>query len=217
MNTYCSSNLQMNIGVKRSIMERQVKSKQRVSDFGEVYTAHRQVTDMLDMIPAEVAGINTTYLEPACGNGNFIIEILKRKFALITAKDPWTYSILVLRCVASVYGVDIQHDNTLETVDRIATFVEKAYEKVFHRLPDELITDAVRKIASRNIVWGNTLTGETGDGNPLSFHEWDIREDGSIMSKEYALTDMIRHNGVGTQPMCRHTYRWLTSANKETA
>ena len=194
-------------------MERQVKSKQRVSDFGEVYTAHRQVTDMLDLIPAKISGIDTTYLEPACGNGNFIIEILKRKFALITAKDPWTYSIFMLRCVASVYGVDIQKDNTMETVDRIVAAAEKA----FHFLPDTLATDAVRKIALRNIVWGNTLTGETGDGDPLSFHEWDIREDGSIMSKEYALTDMIRHNGVGTQPMCRHTYRWLTSANKETA
>ena len=207
----------MNIGVKRGIMERQVKSKQRVSDFGEVYTAHRQVTDMLDLIPAEAVGIDTTYLEPACGNGNFIIEILKRKFALITAKDPWTYSIFMLRCVASVYGVDIQKDNTMETVDRIVAATEKVYEKAFHRLPNTLVTDAVRKIALRNIVWGNTLTGETGDGDPLSFHEWDIREDGSIMSKEYALTDMIRHNGVGTQPMRRHTYRWLTSMNKETA
>lgn len=207
----------MNIGAKRSIMERQVKSKQRVSDFGEVYTAHRQVTDMLDLIPGEAVGIDTTYLEPACGNGNFIIEILKRKFALITAKDPWTYSIFMLRCVASVYGVDIQKDNTLETIERIVTTVEKVYEKAFHCLPDALVTDAVRKIASRNIVWGNTLAGETGDGDQLSFHEWDIREDGSIMSKEYALTDMIRHNGVGTQPMCRHTYRWLISMNKETA
>lgn len=198
-------------------MERQVKSKQRVSDFGEVYTAHRQVSDMLDLIPARVTGIDTTYLEPACGNGNFIIEILRRKFALITAKDPWTYSILVLRCVASVYGVDIQHDNTLETVDRIVTSVEKAYEKVFHRLPDAVMTNAVRKIASRNIVWGNTLTGETGNGEPLSFHEWNVCKDGSILSKEYTLADMILHNGIGTHPIKRHTYRWLTSVNKETA
>ena len=117
----------------------------------------------------------------------------------------------------SVNGVDIQKDNTLETIERIVTTVEKVYEKAFHCLPDALVTDAVRKIAFRNIVWGNTLAGETGDGDQLSFHEWDIREDGSIMSKEYALTDMIRHNGVGTQPMCRHTYRWLTSVNKETA
>lgn len=198
-------------------MERQVKSKQRVSDFGEVYTAHRQVTDMLDLIPAGATGIDTAYLEPACGNGNFIIEILKRKFALITAKDPWTYSILVLRCVASVYGVDIQHDNTLETIDRIVTSVEKAYEKVFHRLPDSVMTNTVRKIASRNIVWGNTLTGETGNGELLSFHEWNVCEDGCILSKEFTLADMIRHNGVGTHPIRRHTYHWLIPASRVTA
>ena len=207
----------MNIGAKRSIMERQVKSKQRVSDFGEVYTAHRQVTDMLDLIPGEAVGIDTTYLEPACGNGNFIIEILKRKFALITAKDPWTYSIFMLRCVASVYGVDIQKDNTLETIERIVTTVEKVYEKAFHCLPDALVTDAVRKIASRNIVWGNTLAGETGNGKLLSFHEWNVCEDGRILSKEFTLADMIRHNGVGTHPIRRHTYRWLIPANRVTA
>lgn len=198
-------------------MERQVKSKQRVSDFGEVYTAHRQVTDMLDLIPAKISGIDTTYLEPACGNGNFIIEILKRKFALITVKDPWIYSILMLRCVASVYGVDIQKDNTLETVDRIVAAAEKAYEKAFHCLPDTLATDTVRKIASRNIVWGNTLTGETGDGKPLTFHEWDICEDGRIMSEEYTLEDMLRHGGIGTHPIQKHTYRWMIPLNRDTA
>ena len=207
----------MNMGVKRSIMERQVKSKQRVTDFGEVYTARRQVTDMLDLIPAEMTDLDTTYLEPACGNGNFIIEILKRKFALITVKDPWTYSILMLRCVASVYGVDIQKDNTLETVDRIVAAAEKAYEQKFHHLPDNLTSATVRKIASKNIIWGNTLTGETGDGKPLSFHEWDIREDGRITSEEYTLEDMIRHGGVGTHPIRKHTYRWMVPLNRDTA
>ena len=65
----------------------QIKSRQRVSEFGEVYTAHRQVTDMLDLIQADMIGIDTTYFEPACGNGNFIVEILKRKLMLIDATD----------------------------------------------------------------------------------------------------------------------------------
>lgn len=198
-------------------MERQVKSKQRVSDFGEVYTAHRQVTDMLDLIPAGETGIDTTYLEPACGNGNFIVEILKRKFAMITTEDPWMYSILMLRCVSSVYGVDIQKDNTIETIDRITALSEKTYEKVFHYLPDSLVISAIQKVASRNIVWGNTLTGETGDRRLLSFHEWNICKDGRILSKGYTLADMIQHNSIGTHPIKRHTYHWLISGNKETA
>ena len=198
-------------------MERQVKSKQRVTDFGEVYTAHRQVSDMLDLIPAEATGIDTTYLEPACGNGNFIVEILRRKFSMITTKDPWAYSILMLRCVASVYGVDIQKDNTLETTDRIVLAAEKAYEQAFHHLPDKLISTAIRKIASRNIVWGNTLTGKTGSGKPLSFHEWDVRKDGTILSEEYTFEEMLHNNGVGTNPIRKHTYRWLFQEKRDTA
>ena len=198
-------------------MDRQIKSNKRVADFGEVYTAHRQVTDMLDLVPAEITDIDTTYLKPACGNGKFLVEILKRKFAMITTKDMWMYSILMLRCASSVYGVDIQKDNTLEAIDRITALSEKTYEKVFHYLPDNLVISAVRKVASRNIVWGNTLTGETGDRRLLSFHEWDICKDGRILSKEYTLADMIQHNGIGAHPIKRHTYRWLISGNKETA
>ena len=208
----------MTLQSKRYIMMNgQIKSRQRVSDFGEVYTAHRQVADMLDLIPAEAVEINTTYLEPACGNGNFIIEILRRKFSMIETKDPWLFSVQQLKCVSCVYGVDIQEDNVVETVERIIQIYAKVYADVFHCLPNRTMMTAVRSIASRNIVCGDMLTASMKDGSPLIFHEWDIREDGRIFSKEYVFEEMLQNDGVGKNPVRRHRFRWLLNIAAETA
>ena len=102
-------------------MEKQIKSKRRVSDFGEVYTARKQVTDMVDLVDSSASDITTTVLEPACGNGNFLVEILARKMNTI----QWCpislirYERETLRAVASIYGVDIQKDNTIECRERL--------------------------------------------------------------------------------------------------
>ena len=89
---------------------KQVKSRQRVMDHGEVYTAEREVNAMLDLVKQETERIDSTFLEPACGNGNFLAEILKRKLAVVTGKykrfigDWEKYSVLA---IMSIYGVDI--------------------------------------------------------------------------------------------------------------
>lgn len=198
-------------------MGKQIKSRQRVSDFGEVYTAHCQVSDMLDLIPADMTGINTTYFEPACGNGNFIAEILRRKVMMIDAEDSWTFSLQLLRCVASVYGVDIQQDNVCETVDRIVGFAEKTYMKTYHRALTDGVRRAVRNIAVQNILCGNTLTAADKNGDVLVFHEWDIQDNGIIRAKEYTFSDMLQHDGIGTIPVRTHTYRWLVNSRLKTA
>ncbi len=97
--------------------ERQVKSKKRVADFGEVFTAKREVDAMLDMLGEVPYRLSATFLDPACGDGNFLIEILSRK--LKTAfddpeSDARTLERNSLIALSSVYGVDIQHDNAKE-------------------------------------------------------------------------------------------------------
>lgn len=82
--------------------EKLIKSKQRVKDFAEVFTPAHIVKDMCDLVPEEMwTNVETTFLEPACGTGNFLVEILERKFKL--CKD-WEDG---LRALKSVYGVDI--------------------------------------------------------------------------------------------------------------
>ena len=96
------------------VAELQVKSKQRVSDFAEVYTAKREVENMCNLIPQEQwDNIDTTFLEPACGNGNFLVEILDRKFKLCNTYQDG------LRALRSITGIDIQADNCEETRQRL--------------------------------------------------------------------------------------------------
>ena len=101
-------------------MIKQVKSEERVKKFGEVYTNTREINDMLDLIP-EIT-IDTTFLEPTCGNGNFVIEILKRKFDLCKKKADY------IRALKSVYAIDILEDNIAECcleMDRLKTLLVK--------------------------------------------------------------------------------------------
>lgn len=104
--------------------EKLIKSKQRVSDFGEVFTPAHIVKDMCDLVPEEMwVNIDTTFLEPACGNGNFLAEILSRKFRL--CKD-WQDG---LKALNSVYGIDIQADNVEETKIRLFDMYIAAFPK----------------------------------------------------------------------------------------
>lgn len=119
-------------------MIKQVKSEERVKKFGEVYTNTREINDMLDLIP-EIT-IDTTFLEPTCGNGNFVIEILKRKFDLCKKKADY------IRALKSVYAIDILEDNITECKQR----VKKLYESYGQRENIDFIIDT-------NIFYGNSL------------------------------------------------------------
>ena len=92
----------------------QVKSKQRVADHGEVYTNLREVNAMLDLVKEQSESLSATFLEPACGNGNFLIEILRRKLRTLAEQyrnDPLAYDTHLLQVVSSMYGIDILPDN----------------------------------------------------------------------------------------------------------
>ena len=94
--------------------EKQVKSKQRVADHGEVFTAEREVIAMLDLVKDETERIDSRFLEPACGEGAFLTKILERKLNVVIAKysksehDFEKQSIIAL---SSIYGIDILTDN----------------------------------------------------------------------------------------------------------
>ena len=94
--------------------EKLIKSKQRVKDFAEVFTPKHIVKDMCDLVPEEMwMNVETTFLEPACGTGNFLVEILERKFKLC---EDWQDGLIALK---SVYGIDIQMDNVIEARQRL--------------------------------------------------------------------------------------------------
>lgn len=132
-------------------MKNQIKSKRRVEEFAEVFTAEREVKAMCDLIPQEVwENITSTFLEPACGTGNFIAEIYSRKLQRCkTEKDG-------LKALASIYGVDIQLDNVAESRLRLVEmFVDKFQEaNGFARI-------TALAIATNNIVCDDFLNPKT--------------------------------------------------------
>lgn len=92
----------------------QIKSKKRVSDFGEVFTAEREVKAMCDMIPNDVwENIESTFLEPSCGGGNFLVEILARKYSYCKSEEDG------LKALNSITAIDIQADNCQESRERL--------------------------------------------------------------------------------------------------
>ena len=133
--------------------EKLIKSKQRVKDFAEVFTPKHIVKDMCDLVPAEMwVNVDTTFLEPACGTGNFLVEILERKFKLC---ENWEDG---LRALKSVYGVDIQQDNVEEAKGRLF----EMYIKQFPKSP--AISGLIAaQILERNIVCGNFIKEYTDE------------------------------------------------------
>ena len=103
-------------------MAKQVKSKQRVADHGEVFTAEREVEAMCDLVKQETERIDSRFLEPACGDGNFLSVILQRKLTIVTKKykrSAYDWERNSLLALGSVYGVDIMLDNVLACQDRL--------------------------------------------------------------------------------------------------
>jgi hypothetical protein len=103
----------------------QIKTKQRVADYGEVYTAPREVNAMLDLVKQETERIESRFLEPACGTGNFLLEVLSRKLTRIVsryAQGPAAarleYERYAVSAVSSLYGIDILEDNVPSLVGK---------------------------------------------------------------------------------------------------
>ncbi len=103
-------------------MNKQVKSRQRVADHGEVFTAEREVKAMCDLVLPETQRIDSRFLEPACGDGNFLAEVLSRKLAVVRKKyrrSTIDYEMNSLLAVSSLYGVDILADNVAACRERL--------------------------------------------------------------------------------------------------
>lgn len=140
------------------------KSRERVREHGEVFTPEWLVKDMCNTIPEDVWNrLDATFLEPACGNGNFLVEILRRKLELCKTKKD------VHSAVASIYGVDLLPDNVVEAKDRMYQLL------VDKQLPFDKVD--VTLILNCNVQQGDMLTGMKANGCPLKFVDWKKERD----------------------------------------
>ncbi len=175
-------------------MGEQVKSKKRVADHGEVFTNQREVNAMLDLVKHETERIDSRFLEPACGNGNFLAEVLKRKLAVVDARYSksqieWErYSVIA---VSSIYGVDILEDNAQECRGRLLGIYTDWYSKVFKHVKNECVR-SVQFLLNRNILWGDALDFT----NPVTkesivFSEWSAVNGSMIKRRDYMFKFLV--------------------------
>ena len=173
---------------------KQIKSRKRVADHGEVFTNPREVNAMLDLVHEESFKLDSRFLEPACGDGNFLIEILRRKLSLIENiryQRDWEFQSLI--AVSSCYGIELLPDNAEACRQRLEEIVLTDYYMSYmslKRIDDSnpgtpfrsgysytpsLLNEyhkSLRYMLQKNIVCGDALTYRTADNKPITFCEW---------------------------------------------
>lgn len=190
-------------------MKKQVKSKERVVEHGEVFTAEREVKAMCDLVSQECDRIDSRFLEPACGNGNFLVEILSRKLKTVKKlykNNPYDFERYSVVVMTSIYGVDIMQDNTEECRKRLYDIWNKEYKKICKQQCNEDTRKAVGYILSKNILCGNALTLMCVDENqndtdiPIVFPEWSLIFGTKLKRRDFRLDVMLK---AGEKPKNR--------------
>jgi len=186
--------------------KQQTKSKQRVADHGEVFTAKREVKAMLDLVKQETENIESRFLEPACGDGNFLVEILRRKLAVVKfryEKNPNDYERYAVIAVTSIYGIDILPDNVKRCRKRVYKIFNREYTANCKEKVNDETRKAVRYILRHNIICGNTLRMKKRNGKPIEFIEWsEAEKKKGYLKRRYFQRYILRHNII-----CGNTLR----------
>ena len=189
-------------------MMRQVKSKQRVADHGEVFTAEREVKAMCDLVKTETERIDSRFLEPACGDGNFLVEILRRKLAVVKKKYkkfPMDYEKYSVLAISSIYGIDILQDNCEACRERLYQIWYTEYQAICKKEVNEDCCRSVQFILSKNIVCGNALSlmqvdeQQRDTQNPIIFSEWAFVTGYQLQRSDYAFAKLMQGDEEGRE------------------
>ena len=177
--------------------EKQVVSKQRVADHGEVYTAKREVDAMLDLVKEETERIDSRFLEPACGTGNFLVEILNRKMEAVRrqyAKNRYEYDLASAQAVSSMYGVELLPDNTATCRNRLLQLYLDIYKQHQHTDAAPELQSCIQYLLKKNILCGDALTMLQQDGQPITFCEWTFMgTSGKVKRRDFELSELLKN------------------------
>ena len=161
-----------------------VKSKQRVADHGEVFTPPWMVEAMLDLVKDETERIDSRFLEPACGSGNFIVRILRRKLATVELKysrsdfERRHYALLALMCI---YGIELLVDNIAECRANVL----EIFAGYLNLNETDDMYRAASHVLSQNLVHGDALTMRALDGQAITFAEWGYLGKGKYQRRDF--------------------------------
>lgn len=175
-----------------------VKSKQRVADHGEVFTPPWMVDAMLDLVKDETERIDARFLEPACGSGNFIARILRRKLVAVEVKygrsefDRTHFALYALMCI---YGIELLADNVAEcrenALEIFSQYTQTSCANDLHR--------AAGHVLKANILHGDALTMRTRGGEPIVFAEWGYLGKGKFQRRDFRLDVLTGSAGYSAE------------------
>ena len=183
----------------------QIKSKQRVANHGEVFTSEREVNSMLDLVKQETERIDSRFLEPACGDGNFLSEILNRKLAIVKSrygksrKECDKYSLVA---ITSIYGIELLNDNIKGCRERLFDIYFDWYNAVSKGPENEQLFKCAKYVLSKNIIHGDALTLKTAGQNekPIIFFEWSFIQN-MVKRRCFAFDDLLKNNAIKETPL----------------
>lgn len=186
--------------------EKQVVSKQRVTDHGEVLTGRREVNAMLNLVKQETERIESRFLEPACGTGNFLTEILERKLRVAEdryGKNQLEYERNAVLAVSSIYGIDILEDNVQQCRQRLFGIFDLNYLRLFKNKTNDNCRKSIRYILDRNIIHGDALSLKTvGDNSqPIVFSEWSPVNGSMLKRRDFTFHGLLDHAAVQELPL----------------
>ena len=176
-------------------IEQLVKSKQRVADHGEVFTPARVVEAMLDLVKNESERIDSRFLEPACGEGAFLCQVLMRKLSTVQERygknefERRHYALLGLMCI---YGIELLEDNAQLCRDNLAEiFIQFIGDE-----EDRIWEGAARAVLDVNIVQADALTMKRPDGSHMIFPEWGYLGKGRFQRRDFQYSDLTQRSSL---------------------
>ena len=174
-----------------------IKSRKRVADHGEVFTPAWLVDAMLDLVKDESERIDSRFLEPACGSGNFIVNVLQRKLAAVECKfgksdfEKQHYALLALMCI---YGIELLADNIAECRENML----EVFADYLNMQESDDLYRAASYVLSQNLVHGDALTMRTSGGEPITFAEWGYLGKGKFQRRDFRF-DILTHSSAFSQ------------------
>ena len=187
-------------------MVEHIKSRKRVADHGEVFTPSHIVNAMLELVKQETERIDSRFLEPACGTGNFLAEILERKLRVVESRygtSQLDYERYAILAISSIYGIDILEDNVAECRNRLYNICDQHYSALFEKTARNQFRKAVRFILECNIICGDALTLKTVGETPehIVFSEWSLVQGSLLKRRDFTFHGLLAHEGVRELPL----------------
>jgi len=174
--------------------EQQIKDKSRVSNFGEVLTSKREVLDMLNLINTETSRLDSRFLEPACGDGNFLIEVLNFKLNILKknySKNQYEFEKFSIQIFTSIYGIDILEDNIISARERLFNQYFDLYNRKFKSNINQKLLDCIKYILKLNLVHADALSLKNVKNDKfIIFSEWSLVND-KIKRRDFEFKNLI--------------------------